>query len=404
MAGHTYRRKDKNGKSIGRWYARYPDPAHPGKRIERGGFRIERDARAWLDDQSSAVNRGGHIDPRRGDRLFADIVDAWKESWPDRLEPYTIVTYQQALDGYILPEFGTRKVGSINHESVQSWVNRLRRSHLSPASVHKAYRVLRTAMGDAVRLGSIAANPCTSIQLPRVPRSEMIFLTGEEVAALAERITPRYRTLVYFAAYTGCRAGEIAALRRADIDLLRGVVQIRRSVKDVRGTLIEGDTKTHERRTVSLPRFLNAMLAEHLAQPLSGAGPDAYVFLSATGQPLRHANFYRRHFKPAVQGRPATKRRPAVAGAVPAEKAALRFHDLRHTCAALSIAVGAHPKLISERLGHSSITITLDRYGHLFESVEVALADALDAAFVGAPATVAPALPEPVSIDAARGG
>jgi integrase len=403
MAGHAYRRKDKSGKPIGLWYARYPDPSNASRRIERSGFKTKREADGWLSLQQASIIRGGHIDPRRGDRLFIDVVEAWQESWPGRLEPYTIVTYQQALDGYVLPEFGVRKVGSITHESVQTWVNRLQRTHLSAATVHKAYRVLRTAMGDAVRLGSIAANPCTNIQLPRVPRHEMIVLTGEEVAALAEKITPRYRMLVYFAAYTGCRAGEIVALRRKDIDLLRGVVQIRRSVKDVHGRLIEGDTKTHERRTISLPRFLNAMLAEHLAKPLGGAGPDAFVFVSSTGRQLRHGNFYRRHYKPAVQGRLATSRRAAVPGAVPAEKAALRFHDLRHTAASLAIQAGAHPKLISARLGHSSITITLDRYGHLFPSVEASLADALDAAFVGTAATAAPAV-EPVSIDAARGG
>jgi integrase len=145
------------------------------------------------------------------------------------------------------------------------------------------------------------------------------------------------------------------------------------------------------------------MLVEHLAEPLGGTGPDALVFTSATGQPLRHGLFYRRHYRPAVVGRPAKGKRPAVPGAVPAEKAALRFHDLRHTCAALSIAAGAHPKLISARLGHSSITITLDRYGHLFPSIEAALADALDAAFVGNAAT-APAIAEPVSIDTARSG
>lgn len=87
------------------------------------------------------------------------------------------------------------------------------------------------------------------------------------------------------------------------------------------------------------------------------------------GGPLRHGLVYARYFRRAVRE------------ALPAEKNGLRFHDLRHTCASLGIAAGAHPKLISARLGHSSITITLDRYGHLFPSVEEALAEALDVAF-----------------------
>src|SRR5204863_8401607 len=102
------------------------------------------------------------------------------------------------------------------------------------------------------------------------------------------------------------------------------------------------------------------------------------------GQPLRHNPFYRRHFKRTVRGyekKDGTK----IPGALPATKYGLRFHDLRHTCAALSVAAGAHVKLISARLGHSSVQITLDRYAHLFPSVEEALAEQLDALYRAAP-------------------
>lgn len=85
----------------------------------------------------------------------------------------------------------------------------------------------------------------------------------------------------------------------------------------------------------------------------------------------------RRVFKPAIIGDKKKEREPAL----PAHKHNLRFHDLRHTCASLLVAAGAHPQLIQARLGHASITTTLDRYGHLFPSVEEALADALDATF-----------------------
>ncbi len=153
-------------------------------------------------------------------------------------------------------------------------------------------------------------------------------------------------------------------------------------MKDVDGKQEFGPVKTESsRRTVSLPAFLVAMLSEHLTQPSHDSSPDGLVFPSKTGKPLRHNLFYRRHFKPAVAGY-TDKKGVYHPGALPASKHGLRFHDLRHTCASLSIAAGAHPKLISARLGHSSIGITLDRYGHLFPSVESALADALDAAFV----------------------
>jgi integrase len=152
-------------------------------------------------------------------------------------------------------------------------------------------------------------------------------------------------------------------------------------LKDVNGKdldaadkgLIFGPTKNHTTRTVSLPKFLREMLNEHLSSHLPGGdGPDALVFPGPLGGPLRHNNFYRRHFKKAVKA------------ALPADKHGLRFHDLRHTCASLLIAAGAHPKAIQERLGHSSIQITMDRYGHLLPSVDAALVEMLDATHAAA--------------------
>lgn len=102
------------------------------------------------------------------------------------------------------------------------------------------------------------------------------------------------------------------------------------------------------------------------AQVDAYASSEGFVFASAEGTPLRR-NFYRRHFKPAV-----------ARASLPAQ---LRFHDLRHTCAALLIAQGAHPKEIQERMGHSAIRLTFDRYGHLFPSPDVRLRDGLEAAF-----------------------
>jgi integrase len=203
----------------------------------------------------------------------------------------------------------------------------------------------------------------------------MLFLEAHEVQALADHPDLRdYRALIYTAADTGLRAGELLALTRADLDLLRGTVQVHRALKELNGILPFGPTKTHRSRAVSLPRFLSALLNEHLTtSPIVLPGGSALVFPGPRGGPLRHGNFYRRHFRPAVEE------------ALP-HKRALRFHDLRHTAASLLIAQGAHPKLIQARLGHASITTTLDRYGHLFPSVEEALAEKLNAAYESAQA------------------
>ncbi|HET7571784.1 MAG TPA: tyrosine-type recombinase/integrase [Gaiellaceae bacterium] len=378
MAGYIRKRGTRKDGST-KWQARYWDANDPTKRYEKV-FRRKEEAERWLVQQSHAQLTGTHIDPRSADRPFRDVIDAWKDQWVG-LEPKTRAGYEGIIEKRLLPEFGSRKVSTITTALVQKYVNRLKDEELSPATVRNVYACMRAALNSAVTQRVILANPCLGVKLPRMRRQEMLFLTAEEVRALADAITPYYRALILTAAYTGLRSGELLALRRADVDLLRGVVHVSRALKEVNGHLHFGPTKTHAHRTVSLPRFLRNELETHLSQPLPGGnGREALIFPGPQGGPLRHGNFYRRHFQPAVRGYTAddgTK----VPGALPAEKAGLRFHDLRHTCAALSIAAGAHPKMIQARLGHSSIQITLDRYGHLFPSVEEALADALDAAF-----------------------
>ncbi|HEX6681092.1 MAG TPA: site-specific integrase [Gaiellaceae bacterium] len=350
-------------------------------------FRTKQEAQDWLTSQQAAIMQGEWIDPRKAERPFHELATAWQESWPNRLSPTTAARYRSILDVYLLPTFGQTPIGRMTHEVVQRYVNRLSapgkdgESGMTPGTVRNVYSVLRNAMNKGVRLGMVRTNPCTNIDLPRSPREEMLFLTPEEVRAVAEAIDPYYRVLVYTAAYTGLRAGELLALRRCDVDLLRGVIHVRRALKDVDGRLEFGPTKTHTQRQVSLPAFLRDMLRDHLTQPLAGDDADALVFPSKTGLPLRHNLFYRRHFKRAVTGNPERGIPPAL----PATKHGLRFHDLRHTCAALSVAAGAHVKLISARLGHSSVQITLDRYAHLFPSVEEALAEQLDALYRATP-------------------
>jgi integrase len=146
-----------------------------------------------------------------------------------------------------------------------------------------------------------------------------------------------------------------AAARRSAIRF-----DVAESLSEISGRLHTGPTKTGARRTVTIPRFLSEMLGEHI-----GAYSSEYVFTSAEGKPLRR-NLYRRHFKPAVPR----------AGLEP-----LRFHDVRHTCAALVIAQGAHPKEIQEQLGHSTIRLTFDRYGHLFPGLSDRLRDGLEGAY-----------------------
>ena len=198
-----------------------------------------------------------------------------------------------------------------------------------------------------------------------MPHSQMLFLDAGQVEALVDEMDDRYRTLVQVLAYGGLRWGEAAALRRNRCRLLTGRLEVCESLAEVGGHLHFGTTKTHSIREVALPPFLVEALAHHLATEVE-EHPAALVFTSPEGGPMRHGNFTRRFWRPAVEQ-----------AAVPD---GLRIHDLRHTAASLLIASGANIKAVQSQLGHKSATTTLDRYGHLFSDDLDRLAEALDRA------------------------
>ncbi len=381
-AGHVRKVSRKDGSRV--WRARYPNPnPAPGQSHAEitKTFRLKDDALAWIAEQQVAMLHGTWADPRRLDRPFSEVIETWKETrWP-RMAPKTRDRYQSVLDVHVSPTFGPLPVSRVTRERVSLFIAQLGNAErrttkgkpagkpLSSGSVHKVHTVLSSICTEAVELGLMRANPCARLRgLPPVRTAEMHCLTAEEVARLADAITPRYRVLIITAAHTGLRASELHALRRRDVDLLRGRIHVRDAIKGwVDGKPILGPPKNSKPRSVSLPPKLRQILADHLASSIpGGAGADAFVFTNGEGGPIYHTPFMRNHFRPAVKA------------CLPPEKCTLRFHDLRHTSASLLIANGANPKQIQERLGHASINMTLGTYGHLLDGHDEALLAALD--------------------------
>ena len=161
--------------------------------------------------------------------------------------------------------------------------------------------------------------------------------------------------------YSGLRLGEMLGLRWGRIDLLRRRVSVTETLVDIAGHLSFGPPKTKAAvRSVPLPRSV----CDELAQlPDRNVDPDSLVFQSPDGLPIRATLFRRRFWTPAVAA---------------ADLAPLRIHDLRHTAVSLWIAEGAHPKQVAVLAGHTSVSVVLDRYGHLYPQQDSDLADALD--------------------------
>lgn len=348
----------------GRWEARYRDPTG----IQRTRtFERRSEAGAFLATVETDMQRGDWVDPA----LTRLRLDEWAREWRGtivHLEPNTLAWYDGMLRVHVLPAFGDTPVGGIDQAAVRRFVASIAASGKSSQTVKGAYQTLRNVMATAQGAGAIRVNPCDGVKLPRPVKREKLFLSAEQVIDLSAAIDAPYGVLVTFAAYSGLRAGEIGGLRVGRLDLLGAKVDVAEALKDTAGGLHFGPTKNHERPTVRLPRFLCDLLGAYLAGRPNGSSD--LVFTSPQGAPLRHNAFYRRQFKPAV----------AAAG-LPSE---LRFHDLRHTCTALLIAQGAHPRAIMERLGHSSITVTIDTYGHLFPALDEALSDGLERTYQAA--------------------
>jgi integrase len=340
--------------------ARWRDPS--GRERKRSFNRMT-DAKRFLVGVEDAKLRGAYVDPAKGKVGLGEWAERWYATTAD-LKPGTRRTYRLLLDKQVLPHFGTATLAGVDTLAVREWVAGLVSSGLSPSRIRNAHQVLSQVLAAAVDGGRLARNPAAGVRLPKRVEREMLFLDAAQVEQLANAIGPHHRVLVYFLAYTGVRFGEAVALRVRRLDLLRGRCEVIESATEVGSALVWGPTKTDERRTVRLPRFLAELLGEHLAgRPVD---PDALVFTAPLGGPLRERKFLHGQLKPAA-------RRAGLPGT-------LRAHDLRHTAASLLIRQGASIKAVQRTLGHKSAVMTLDRYGHLWPDELEDLAERLDRA------------------------
>jgi len=333
----------------------------PSGKERAKNFARKSDAERYLVSIETDKLRGDWVDPRLAKITFEE----WTERWwgaTSHLKTYTRDGYESLLRVHVFPRFARASLGSIQAVEIREWLADLDRSGLSASRIRQAYFLLAQILRSAVESGYLAKDPCVGVKLPRMQVSEMRFLAAEQVEALAAAIREPYGVLVNTLAYGGLRWGEAVALRRERCELLRSRLHVAESLSETSEGLLFGATKTYQRRTVVIPGFLRDQLAEHLATHVEIA-EDALVFTSPGGEPLRRGNFSRRVWKPVLE----------------AARLDVRPHELRHTCAALLIAEGAHPKAVQAQLGHSSIQVTMDRYGHLFPSAAEELAGRLDA-------------------------
>ena len=344
----------------GRYRARYEGLDH---RWRSRTFDRKVDAQRWLSNELAKLDRGEWVDPRAGRTTFDRIAERWMAS-RTVLRPGTRVRDRSYLDSLILPHLGQMAVGSIQPSDLETWVSALVAAGKAPATVQKAWQITSSVLRLAVRDRLIALSPARDITLPKLERKEPTALTVDEVMRLADSIDTRYRALVLTGAFAGLRIGELAGLQLGDFDPLRSQLRVRRTVSDVAGRVVIGPPKTAKStRTISLPSSITRELADHLAKQGATSLED-WIFPSPEGGPIRRTSWVRRFWKPGL-----------VAAGLSKD---LGTHTLRHSQVALLIAQGEHPKVIADRLGHTSVRTVLDVYGHLYEGADQTAAQGLD--------------------------
>ncbi|MCU1497710.1 MAG: Site-specific recombinase XerD [Acidimicrobiales bacterium] len=331
----------------GTWEARYraTDGRERSKR-----FPTKRAARNYLDRVGNDRQLGTWTDPAGGRITYAEWIGRWMATEVS-LRPSSRVRDESYLRTHLLPRFGPIRLGQIGHFDVRELINDLTDAGLAPATVHKAHQILNKSLRAAVEARLIPLNPAERAKLPRIERQEMRSLDPAEIHRLAAAVPDRYRAMIVLNAYAGFRLGELAGLRRRRLDLVRQQVRVAEIAVEVKGGLTFGPPKTDAgTRTVPIPKFVAEALAHHLDRYVAD-DPDAHVFAGAEGGALRARAWRQRVWVPAIKA---------------ADVAPLRPHDLRHTAVSLWIAAGASPKQIAVWAGHTSVSIVLDRYGHLF--------------------------------------
>lgn len=288
-----------------------------------------------------------------------------------KLRVSTFQMYQYRVEHYILPHIGQHELAKLNAQHIQMMVHALMDGGLSAGSIRIIRSILRAAIKHAMGIELISRNPLAMVETPTVKQYHANILQPDEARQLLDIVRgDRLEALYTVALALGMRRGEIAALRWEDVDLTAGSLHVRRTLVRITGKVLSLSPKTDKgTRRIDLPAVVSAALKQHRFQQenerrLAGSAwqENGLVFTTPWGTAVLLEKFgvmLQEHLE-----RAGLERR--------------RFHDLRHSCASFLLAQGVPPKVVQEILGHSSITITLDVYGHLLPGARRDAADKMD--------------------------
>jgi integrase len=326
------------------------------------------------------INTGSYVEPSREN--IAAFLDRWLTDIKPRVAPRTHERYAEIARKCIAPMLGAIPLKKLRAADISAAYAKALTSGgregagLSARTVTHIHRVLKQALGQAVQWEMIARNPCSAVKPPKVQPKPMQTYDLAQTAELIEAMRgTRFFVPVLLAVLCGLRRGEVAALQWANVDLKAGSIAVTRSAEQTRAGVRYKEPKSGRARTVALSSSLVGELKAHRvrqAEELLRLGikvTDAtFVCAREDGLPLQPQTLTH------DWGRKIAK----------TNLPKLRFHDLRHAHASHLLASGVHPKIAQERLGHSSISVTLDTYSHVLPNMQADAAALVDAALQAA--------------------
>lgn len=352
----------------GRFQASYVG-ADKARHLAPVTFDTKTDAGAWLDMRHAEILEyrwKPPAPPAPDTTTFRDYAKTWVERRRNRdgepLKPRTKALYNGLLEGHILPTFGDYAVTEITPDMVDDWHDRLLPD--APTRRAHAYTLLHSIMKSAStgRRRLIEANPCQIEHATKVKRKfRPTPATPEQIRVLVDAMPERFQLMILLAAWCGLRYGEVAELRRRDLDVPGLTVHVSRGVTWLKGETVIGTPKSHAGdRVVAIPKSMKKVIVRHLADH-TDPEVDALLFPATAGGHL-HPSTLMKHFRKAraAAGRPD-----------------LRFHDLRHTAATTAALTGATLAELMARMGHSTSDAALV-YQHVAADRDRAIAAGID--------------------------
>ena len=349
-----------------------PDAAGKRRQVWRSAFATKREATAAMNTEIGQRQVGSYLEPSIL-TVGVFLAEQWLPGLT-KIRASTVRGYRGHIEFYLVPALGGGRLSALTtpminrlYADLQHGTGRGGRT-LSASTIRRVHATLHSALGDAVRWRLIPYNPASGAELTAVTRTQMQVWSGEQLGVfLAATADDPLAMLYRLVAHTGLRRGEAVGLRWSEVDLTAGSLTVVRQHVDVGYRVIQGEPKTRRgHRRIALDPGTTVHLAAHkrrqIAQALSVGITDAttgYVFARTDGSAY-HPDFVTKHFDLLV-------RRTALPR--------IRLHDLRHTHATLGLAAGIPAKIMADRLGHSSVMLTLDTYSHVTPAMDHAAAD-----------------------------